>query len=78
MAATKCKIGLSLNISVIVKTIIILPRDHTRSGVGKLLSRKAALTIQELAEGRIDYLRVAEGQCLKSCNSYTKQELALA
>ena len=42
------------------------------SGVGKLFSRRAALAIQELAEGRIDhskvgrklhcYLRVAEGQ----------------
>ena len=39
------------------------------SGVGKLFSRKAVLTIQELAKGRIDHLRVDEDQCLKSCNS---------
>ena len=51
-----------------------------RTGVGKLSSRRAALTIQKFAGGRIDHsrvgqgriahLRVAEGQCLKSCNSF--------
>ena len=37
-----------------------------RPGVIKRFSWRAALTIQELAEGRIDLLRVAESQCLKS------------
>ena len=48
----------------------MIKRNHkvqeSNSGLGKLFSRRAALTIQELAEGRIDHIRVAEGQCLKS------------
>ena len=35
-------------------------QDSSRTEVGKLFSRRAALTIQELAED----------QCLKSCNSF--------
>ena len=49
-----------------------------KSGVGKLFSQRAALIIQELAEGRIDHLSMAEGQYLKPCNSlFTMQELAI-
>ena len=39
-----------------VQTGFCSSQQH-RSGVGKLFSRRAALTIQEVAEGRIDLSR---------------------
>ena len=53
-----------------LSTIILIANVNGKAqGWANFFSRRAALTIQELAESRIDHSKVAEGQCLKSSNS---------
>ena len=47
-----------------IQTGLCSSQQH-RSGVGKLFSRRAALTIQEVAEDRIDHFKRGQGPVLK-------------